>query len=521
MYIKISLTSFTNNLIINGEFNMVKPKSFAAGLFFITFISFLLLTFNYSPVLAKPLQQGSMLPFPCEGDDAFLVQTQHGELYQIDYSDPINFIIDNIQANSGFEYNNLGFRESDGFMYAVQLNGSGWPGGANGIVRIGLGGETEFLGAPVGLPVGGGIGTPLSDPYPRFDAGDISTDGNWMYITVGNNRLNTPAGYNRLYILDMVKFLADPTDPTALSFIEITAPTHIPPITPGNDYIGRVNDWAYNPINGLLYGGDSTHGRLAVLDPATGFRTEYDIPFLPAGIAFGGAWFNRAGNLFLYRNTVGEIYEIDLGADPNNPTPTIENIQFGPQSQFVDATSCLIVSPPVQDPDTLPSTGFAPGRITHLPLQPADKVYTSSDLILEIPKLDVSAPIMGVPVVSGKWDVAWLGSSVGWLEGTAFPTFDGNTGITAHVWDAYNNPGPFVNLKNLRYGDTIKIHAWGFVFTYAVRYNYVTYPGNMTPLKHEEYDWVTLLTCERYSSTYDEYRFRRVVRAVLVDVSKE
>jgi hypothetical protein len=54
-----------------------------------------------------------------------------------------------------------------------------------------------------------------------------------------------------------------------------------------------------------------------------------------------------------------------------------------------------------------------------------------------------------------------------------------------------------------------------------VRYNYLTTPTNTTPLRHEEYDWVTLLTCERYSQTYDNYRFRRVVRAVLVDVRVE
>jgi LPXTG-site transpeptidase (sortase) family protein len=130
-------------------------------------------------------------------------------------------------------------------------------------------------------------------------------------------------------------------------------------------------------------------------------------------------------------------------------------------------------------------------------------------------------PILSVPVVNGEWDVTWLGDSAGWLEGTAFPTYAGNTGITAHVWDANNNPGPFANLKNLRHGDEVKVHAWGYVYTYEVRYNYLVRPDNPYVMQHEEYDWVTLLTCESYNPDLEIYRFRRVVRAALMDVSIE
>jgi LPXTG-site transpeptidase (sortase) family protein len=176
----------------------------------------------------------------------------------------------------------------------------------------------------------------------------------------------------------------------------------------------------------------------------------------------------------------------------------------------------------IQSARFLPRTGFPPGSVLELPAQPPEKAYNAiSELILEIPKLGLEMPIVGVPVVDGAWDVSWLGESAGYLNGTAFPTTSGNTGITAHVWDADNRPGPFANLKSLRHSDLVKIHAWGFVYTYAVRYNYLTTPENMNPLRNEAYDWVTLLTCERYSSTYDSYRFRRVVRAVLVDVTTE
>ncbi|MFZ5886998.1 MAG: hypothetical protein ACOYYF_05965 [Chloroflexota bacterium] len=36
--------------------------------------------------------------------------------------------------------------------------------------------------------------------------------------------------------------------------------------------------------------------------------------------------------------------------------------------------------------------------------------------------------------------------------------------------------------------------------------------------KHEELDWVTLLTCEGYNPLMGNYLFRRMVRAVLVEV---
>jgi LPXTG-site transpeptidase (sortase) family protein len=169
--------------------------------------------------------------------------------------------------------------------------------------------------------------------------------------------------------------------------------------------------------------------------------------------------------------------------------------------------------------DVLPATGFAQGEVTALPTQPDVRAFTAyPGLWLELPGLGVELPIVGVPKVDGGWDVSWLGDRAGYLQGTAFPTWAGNTGITAHVWDADNTPGPFAGLKHLSYGDVVRIHAWGQVYTYEVRANTRVWPSCMGSLEHETYDWITLLTCESYSEEADTYRFRRVVRAVLVDV---
>lgn len=171
----------------------------------------------------------------------------------------------------------------------------------------------------------------------------------------------------------------------------------------------------------------------------------------------------------------------------------------------------------------LPATGFPRGDVTHLPIQPADKTYASfSNLRLEIPALKVSTPIVGVPLSQNGWDVTWLGKNAGWLNQTAFPTWAGNSVITAHVWDSYNQPGTFYKLKDLQYGDIIKIHAFGQIYTYEVRETKQIAPDNFSAaLRHEDKAWLTLITCEDYKTLFQTYSYRRVVRAVWVSVASE
>jgi LPXTG-site transpeptidase (sortase) family protein len=132
----------------------------------------------------------------------------------------------------------------------------------------------------------------------------------------------------------------------------------------------------------------------------------------------------------------------------------------------------------------------------------------------------VDAPIVGVLKTDGSWDVSWLGTSVGWLEGSAFPTWSGNTVLTGHVWNADNTPGVFAGIKNLKYGDRFTIRAYGQTYVYEVRENTWLWGASRVDkvFKHEEKDWVTLLTCEGYNPLSGNYLFRRMVRAVLVEV---
>ncbi len=170
--------------------------------------------------------------------------------------------------------------------------------------------------------------------------------------------------------------------------------------------------------------------------------------------------------------------------------------------------------------NSLPNTGFAPERVTRLSAQPADKAYTTmSDLWLEIPALGLKMDIVGVPFNNGKWDVSWLREKAGWLESTAYPTWSGNSVLTAHVWNADNTPGPFVKLNTLFWGDQIVIHGWGQEYLYEVRSVKQVGPNSTaSALQHKDAAWLTLLTCHSWDADHGTYRYRVVVQAALVKV---
>ena len=166
----------------------------------------------------------------------------------------------------------------------------------------------------------------------------------------------------------------------------------------------------------------------------------------------------------------------------------------------------------------LPATGFAPDRATILPSQTVSYADLG-DLWLEIPRLGVQMPIVGVPQSNGTWDVSWLGTNAGWLNGTAYPTWNGNSVLTGHVYDAYGRPAPFVHLNWLWYGDQLIIHAGGARYVYEVRELLQVSPDAVSQaITHEQLPWVTLITCRAYDEGSNSYQYRVVVRAVLVAV---
>lgn len=170
-------------------------------------------------------------------------------------------------------------------------------------------------------------------------------------------------------------------------------------------------------------------------------------------------------------------------------------------------------------PRELPQTGFAPNQVNRTFAQPAESSYANTGMSLYIPSLSERLTITGVPENGDGWNLSWLGDQAGWLAGSAYPTWSGNTLLTAHVWNANNQPGPFYNLKKLRYGEAVYIYAHGAQYTYEVRENMLVDPSDVSLFyRHETQDWITLVTCESYDEDTGQYTSRRIVRAVLVDI---
>lgn len=130
------------------------------------------------------------------------------------------------------------------------------------------------------------------------------------------------------------------------------------------------------------------------------------------------------------------------------------------------------------------------------------------------------ADIVGAPRTGDDWELNWLGNDTGWLNGTTFPTWTGNSVLTAHVTNADGLPGPFAELNKLKYGDQVIVHMGGGMYVYEIRNTRLARPYS-TSFAFEslkDHSYLTLITCQVYNPLNDSYLFRRVVRAVLVSV---
>ncbi|MGD8632104.1 MAG: sortase, partial [Anaerolineales bacterium] len=208
----------------------------------------------------------------------------------------------------------------------------------------------------------------------------------------------------------------------------------------------------------------------------------------------------------------------DLGTPPGG-TNTVNLVSESPDADptnNVDSTPISIVVP---SEAPAPETGFAPDRVSSIPAQPEGFTYERyPGLSVEIPALGVRSAIVGVPLDEDGWDVTWLWDQVGYLDGTAFPGWDGNSVLTGHVYLPSGLPGPFVDLKRVAWGDQVVVESFGSRYIYEVRESRLYAAESRRIIRHEETPWLTLITCQSFDEESGTYKWRRVVRAVLVAV---
>ena len=227
---------------------------------------------------------------------------------------------------------------------------------------------------------------------------------------------------------------------------------------------------------------------------------------------------NGPDTLANYMQVLRSVMYNNNAEDPDLTTRTIE---FVVNDGTADSNTAICLVTIIPRPPSLPETGFTPGRKTDLDQTTPIRYAAVPGYWIEIPSQNVMYRIVYVPRNEQDWDLTWLGREVGYLEGTAFPTWPGTTGLTGHVYLADGTPGPFINIRQLVWGDIVILHANGFRYEYYVRENLLVPDEDISPLKHEEYDWLALITCEGYNQMHDRYDWRRVVRAVLIAVEAE
>ena len=293
---------------------------------------------------------------------------------------------------------------------------------------------------------------------------------------------------------DAFDLILDDTLPAGLTYVpsSLTNTSGLAPTTIDDSGAPALQvTWASFPL-----GSSSEVTYQATLDP------------LPAGTALSNdaflQWSSLPGDVSAPQSTFNTL-STERFHDPGDPV----NI-YG----LGAASTVTVTAPPPAA--SLPDTGFAPGIRTALP--PQDLNYAPTGLELEIPSLGVSVSIVGVPLTAAEWDLTRLWNQAGYLEGTAFPTWSGNTALTAHSYLPNGMPGPFVDILNLRWGQTLVLKAYGLEYVYQVREVLQVSPTDLSVLGHRELDWLTLITCSSYDAELEEYRGRAAVQAVLIDV---
>lgn len=187
-----------------------------------------------------------------------------------------------INSPNASNINAVGFNVTDGEIWGSVTNGTGTATTGDSLARIGEDGIPHYFFVP-GLYSGG------------YNVGTVDNDG-VLYLYSSNQ--------TQIFRVDV-----NPTSPTFLTLLAPVLTTSAMSIA----------DWAFNPIDGLLYGVGTIAGPPAThplyrINPNTGAAvTVGNVTGNAAFMAgsFGAAYMDASGNLYVGDNTAGGVHKIN------------------------------------------------------------------------------------------------------------------------------------------------------------------------------------------------------------------
>ncbi len=171
--------------------------------------------------------------------------------------------------------------------------------------------------------------------------------------------------------------------------------------------------------------------------------------------------------------------------------------------------SVFILAAPTQPPTNQPTINQSTNQQSTI--NPTEHAY------LHIPELDISQPIIDLPLQNGRWDVSQLGEQIGRLTGTGSypgdtlaPVFAGHmtfpTSITLET-------GAFADLQYATYDTKVIYETNGAEFVYTVTEISRVAPSEVGRLFLEDGSSILLVTCTDWDPNGRIYTNRLLIRA--------
>jgi hypothetical protein len=258
---------------------------------------------------------------------------------------------------AAYEMNALGYSSSQDLLYAIGNHGH--------VVRVTRSGAITDLGYPHGVP---------RDDLALATAGAV-------------------VGGSLVVRLDDRLFTVDVT-PSSKTYLSVTRVVRMRPEADGLD------DFAVDPVDGLLYGVNSTHGPPTVVsvDPGSGaVRTVATPAGLPHGSSYGAAVIDSSRTLYVLDNNDGQrsrLFAVPRGG-------AAKELTSGAPVGSSDAAGCLgqpappPPPPPPPPPTTTTTTPPPPARVAPPAPPPPPPSPTPAPVVVPpppVPQRPVVAP---------------------------------------------------------------------------------------------------------------------------------